>query len=104
MEGLASITGAVVTIGFVAIPAIAMAWALSGRDGSTLADLFRIRLDESWPRGVQEDEPVRWKLDAFEPGRYSASAPGARPAPHASSGRTDSSTGLARLQGGSSRA
>ena len=35
-------------------------------DGVTFDDLLR-RTDLDWPRGVQEEEPVRWHVERLHP-------------------------------------
>lgn len=40
-----------------------------GGDGFTLTDLFARPVDPPLPRGVQEEEPVRWRLEALRPRR-----------------------------------
>jgi hypothetical protein len=46
-------------------------------DGSAVDTLFRIELDPPRPRGVQEDEPVRWNVERMRrPTRPDASLPG----------------------------
>ena len=32
-------------------------------EGVTFEDLFAARMDLGWPRGVQEEEPVRWRTE-----------------------------------------
>ena len=36
-------------------------------DGPSLASLVGGRHDLEWPRGVQEEEPIRWNLAAISP-------------------------------------
>ena len=50
------------TILLVGVPIIALSWALAGSDGSSLADIFAIPAGEPLPRGVQEGEPVRYRV------------------------------------------
>jgi hypothetical protein len=50
----------------IVAPAILFNRLLAGAEGPTLANLFAIPVDPPWPRGVQEEEPVRWPLDRFE--------------------------------------
>ena len=45
-------------------------------DESGVDTLFRIELDPPWPRGVQEEEPVRWNVERMRrPTRPDASLP-----------------------------
>ena len=46
-------------------PPVLLVRALSNSidDGPSLSSLFAIPLDPSWPRGVQEEEPARWRLE-----------------------------------------
>jgi hypothetical protein len=95
MDWLTDFMTIVVTLAVIATPAVAIAWALAGSDGFTLAELFRIASNESWPRGVQEEEPVHWKLEQIDRRSTGArpdptAAPTGRPRPGlaASSGRS----------------
>jgi hypothetical protein len=36
-------------------------------DGARLEDLIVPRMDFEWPRGVQEEEPVRWQVERLTP-------------------------------------
>jgi hypothetical protein len=38
-------------------------------EGVGFEDLFGIRSDVDWPRGVQEEEPVRWRSECLTPQR-----------------------------------
>jgi hypothetical protein len=49
----------------IAAPAILISRLLANADGGTLADLFAIPLDPPWPHGVQEEEPIRWRMQAL---------------------------------------
>jgi hypothetical protein len=51
----------------VLIPAILVNRFLGGSDGPGLEAVFRIPLDQPWPRGVQEEELTPWRLDALTP-------------------------------------
>lgn len=53
----------------VVAPAIVINRLLDRSEGGTLADLFAIPLDAPWPRGVQEEEPVRWRVENLRPSR-----------------------------------
>jgi hypothetical protein len=41
---------------------------LSG-DGPGIAELFKSTTDLGWPRGIQEEEPVRWRLELLDASR-----------------------------------
>jgi hypothetical protein len=53
----------------VVAPAIVINRLLDRSEGGTLADLFAIPLDAPWPRGVQEEEPARWRVENLHPSR-----------------------------------
>jgi len=36
-------------------------------DGASLEDLIVPRMDFEWPRGIQEEEPVRWQVERLTP-------------------------------------
>jgi hypothetical protein len=58
----------------VVAPAILLNRLVDGGDGPTLPDILRIPSDSPWPRGVQEEEPLPWRLELLD----------RRPAPDAS--------------------
>lgn len=60
MIDFASLFEITASMALVVAPAVLLNRLLAEADGPTLADLFAIPLDPSWPRGVQEEEPVRW--------------------------------------------
>jgi hypothetical protein len=74
MEWLVEVTQMALILVSVALAPIGIAWALAGRDGFTLAELFRLPSDPPWPRGVQEDEPAPWRLELLDR-RSSADVP-----------------------------
>jgi hypothetical protein len=49
----------------VIAPAILLNRLAAGADGPTLGVIFKLPVDPPWPRGVQEEEPVRWRLDRW---------------------------------------
>jgi len=57
------------------------------REGASLEDLIVPRADFEWPRGVQEEEPVRWQVERLTPSdqRLRERTEGSQPA-HAASG------------------
>ena len=64
---------------------------VSGREPVNLAALFGRPWELSWPRGVQEEEPVPWRVElAHRPGHGAVTPPRpatvARPEPDAASG------------------
>jgi hypothetical protein len=63
------------SFGIVVVPAIMLNRWLAGDEGASLADVLAIPIDPPWPRGVQEEEPVRWRLEALRPSRDRARAP-----------------------------
>ena len=73
---LARLAGAVALL---TLPPIALARWLSGGDGSGLADLFAIPVDPPWPRGVQEEEPVQWRVELLGPATMARRVAGPSP-------------------------
>jgi hypothetical protein len=69
MPSLGHVLEIALFVSVVAIPGIGIAWAIAGRDGFTLAELFRIPSDAPWPRGVQEEQPVQWRLEQLDRSR-----------------------------------
>jgi hypothetical protein len=82
---LSTVVVAALVVG-VALLLIALS-RLSG-DGPGLAELFKAPTDLDWPRGVQEDEPVRWRVELLEPSNQKAIALGV----HAAAVGRDGST------------
>ena len=63
-----------------AIAAVALlANRLLAGDDTGLSALFRIELDPPGPRRVQEEEPVRWKVERLRRPTRAESAPSALP-------------------------
>ena len=75
MIDFATVIQVVGSFAIVVVPAIALNRWLAGAEGSSLADILAIPIDPPWPRGVQEEEPERWRLEALRPSRGRASAP-----------------------------
>jgi len=50
----------------VVAPAVLLNRLLAGGEGPTLADVFAIPVDPARPRGVQEEEPLRWRLELLD--------------------------------------
>jgi hypothetical protein len=63
------------SLAIVVVPAILLIRWLAGDEGPTLADVFAIPVDPPWPRGVQEEEPVRWHVEALRSGHGRARTP-----------------------------
>ena len=49
-----------------ALPALLLLRVLFGPGAVSMEDLFT-RPDLAWPRGVQEEEPVRWRIERLTP-------------------------------------
>jgi hypothetical protein len=47
-------------------------------DGIDYEDVLQLHTDREWPRGVQEEEPVRWRLDRLSPRREAGQLDGRR--------------------------
>jgi hypothetical protein len=65
----ASLVLVVGSLAIVVVPAIVLIRWLAGDEGPSLADVLAIPIDPPWPRGVQEEEPVRWHVEALRPNR-----------------------------------
>jgi hypothetical protein len=50
----------------IVAPAVLLNRLLAGAEGPTLIDTFRIPSDSPWPRGVQEEEPLAWRLELLD--------------------------------------
>ena len=66
---LAFLLDLVAPLALLVAPPIAFARLLSPRTPESLATLFAIPLDPAHPRGVQEEEPARWRLERLQPRR-----------------------------------
>ena len=77
MIDLALIIEILASTTLVVAPAVLLNRLIAGADGPALADIFKIPLDPPLPRGVQEEEPVRWRLDRLERRPVSADSVGA---------------------------
>lgn len=66
MIDVASLFEITASMALVVGPAVVLNRLLAEADGPTLADLFAIPVDPSWPRGVQEEEPVRWRPELLD--------------------------------------
>ena len=62
------------TVVLVAVPIIAISWALAGSEGPSLADILAIPADPPLPRGVQEGEPVRYRVERLSRPRATTAA------------------------------
>jgi hypothetical protein len=60
---LSTLAGAVVVIASLLV---LIAVSRLSSEGPGLAELFRLPTDLGWPRGVQEEEPVRWRIELLE--------------------------------------
>ena len=60
------------TILLITVPIIVISWALAGSDGASLADIFAIPAGPPLPRGVQEEEPVRYRVERLSRPRNAA--------------------------------
>jgi hypothetical protein len=47
----------------IVAPAVLINRLLAGSEGGAFTDLLAIPLDPPWPRGVQEEEPMRWRVE-----------------------------------------
>ena len=77
MIDFASIIAVAGSLALVVVPAIVLTRWLGGEEGPSLADVLAISIEPPWPRGVQEEEPVRWHVEALRPSRGRAMAPAA---------------------------
>lgn len=80
MNDLASLAQAVATIVLVVAPIIALARLIGADDvGVTLSDVFAVSVNPPWPHRLQEEEPVRWRVELLRPRHRTAGAWTARP-------------------------
>ena len=66
MTEFASLLEIAASRAMIIAPAIVLNRLFAGAEGPTLADLCAIPVDPPWPHGVQEEEPLRWRLDRLE--------------------------------------
>ena len=79
----------------IVVPTLIVVRFLAGGDGVALADLFAASRELPWPRGVQEEEPVSWRVEHLSPGkRVVASA--TEPSRQRPAGRSTAGVGIER--------
>jgi hypothetical protein len=64
----------------VVAPVVLVRWLGGPGRGWGLADLVRFRSETPWPRGVQEEEPIRWKVELLGRSAMAPQVPGCEPA------------------------
>jgi hypothetical protein len=47
----------------IVAPTVLINRLLAGSEGGAFTNLFAIPLDPPWPRGVQEEEPIGWRVE-----------------------------------------
>ena len=57
------------TIALIGVPIVVLSWLLAGSDGPGLADIFAVPAGPPLPRGVQEEEPVRYRVERLSRSR-----------------------------------
>jgi hypothetical protein len=77
MNELASLLPIVPYVVTVALLAVLLRRLAEWNDGPSLASLVGGNPDLLWPRGVQEEEPIRWRVKALRPWRAQWQAPAA---------------------------
>ena len=79
MDEIEAIAGTALQVAAIAGFVIALVWLNRGEGGS-LAVLFRYPVDPPLPRGMQEEEPVRWHVERLRrPSRSHTRLIGATP-------------------------
>jgi hypothetical protein len=74
---IASLFEVIAAIAVVVAPPILLIRLLAeGKDVGPV-NLFAIPIDPPWPRGVQEEEAPRWRVELLEPPRRAADEPDA---------------------------
>jgi hypothetical protein len=68
----------------LAAPAALLARLLAGPDPAP-TNLFRLGVDPPWPRGIQEEDPPRWRVEILD---RRGPASGDHPEPLAQGGRS----------------
>jgi hypothetical protein len=76
MYDIAALFEIVAVIAVVAAPPIILARLLAGRDVDTQVRLFAVQRDLPWPRGVQEEDPPRWRVEIIDASRRHAAPSG----------------------------
>lgn len=76
MNDIASLFEIIAAIAVVVAPPILLIRLLAdGKDVSPV-NLFAIPVDPPWPRGVQEEDSPRWRVELIEKRRQAADQPG----------------------------
>jgi hypothetical protein len=63
VNDLATLIEIVAYTALVVAPAVVLIRLLAGTDGPSLPVILGMPLDPPWPRGVQEEEPLPWRLE-----------------------------------------
>lgn len=72
-------------VALIGVPIVVFSWLLAGSDGPGLADILAVPAGPPLPRGVQEEEPVRYRLERLSRPRGHVEPAG--PAPVVRGGR-----------------
>jgi hypothetical protein len=62
---VASLVEILMVATIVGAPVVLVRW-LAGEPRWGLADLVRVPSQSTWPRGVQEEEPIRWRVELID--------------------------------------
>ena len=57
------------TAALIGVPIVVFSWLLAGPDGPSLVDIFAVPAGPPLPRGVQEGEPVRFRVERLSRSR-----------------------------------
>ena len=63
------------TIALIMVPTVVLSWLLAGSDSPSLADIFAVPAGPPLPRGVQEEEPVRYHVERLSRPRSRSRGP-----------------------------
>lgn len=68
-------------VALIGVPIAVFSWLLAGSDGPGLADILAVPAGPPLPRGVQEEEPVRYRVERLSRSRGAAepAEPAAKP-------------------------
>ena len=63
----ATLVGLGALVALVTVPVVIVDRLMAGAEGPTLADIFAIPANPPLPRGMQEEELVRWHVERLQP-------------------------------------
>src|SRR5919112_6146826 len=71
MNDFIEVLGIASTLALAAVPPILIARLIAGSEPIDLGEVLSVRAEMAWPRGVQEEDPPRWRFETTGASRVS---------------------------------